>query len=42
MIALTYTQRITEGDKVTIMPTQFKRTPSEVWQWILSKLKGDE
>ena len=36
--ALTYTQRITTGDEVQIEPTRFKRTPEQVWEWILSKL----
>ena len=30
----TYTMRITDGDEVTILPTQFKRTPEEVASWL--------
>jgi hypothetical protein len=37
---LTYTQRITKGDEVSIMPTRFKRGPEQVLDWVLNLLKG--
>lgn len=38
---LTYTQRITKGDEVSIMPTRFKRGPEQVLDWVLNLLKGE-
>ena len=40
MRELTYTQRIAEGDKVTIMPIRFKRTAEEVLGWIKTRINS--